>query len=163
MKRIEMMKCMGLIVVFALSVVINGCRSPEEVAMTETKRETLARHETKAKFLGVEERVCRGMTALCPDRCGHSGSLARFEVVEYIRFDSFSEFGKKQEQFSFLLKDNMGHVKMDDAIIKTVEQLSPGDLVLLSWNHDYVTRNGGTGPERPVNKLEKINSPAGKE
>ena len=28
--------------------------------------------------------------------------------------------------------------------------------MLLNWNHDYVTKDGASGPERPLTKLEKI-------
>jgi hypothetical protein len=28
--------------------------------------------------------------------------------------------------------------------------------VLLSWNHDYVTKQGTSSPERPIVKLEKV-------
>jgi hypothetical protein len=133
--------------------VLSGCASRTATSTAAEKREILAVHETRAEFLGVEEHVCRGLTALCPDRCGHSGSLARFRVVEYINFESFSEYGKKQERFQFLIKDNMGTVKVDIMLAEAIERLSPGDIVLLSWNHDYVTKEGSSYPERPVTKL----------
>ena len=131
-----------------------GCITDPSVNETSTeKREILAIHETRSEFLGVEEHVCRGLTAQCPDECGHSGSLARFRVVEYINFESFSEYGKKQERFQFLIKDNMGLYKVDRMLAEAVERLSPGDIVLLSWNHDYVTVEGSSYPERPVTRL----------
>jgi hypothetical protein len=34
--------------------------------------------------------------------------------------------------------------------------LKPGDYVLLDWQHDYVTIDGSSGPERVLNKLQKI-------
>ena len=86
------MKSIGMFRVCFLCVVVMGCqRNPEEVGVKETKRETLGRHETVAGFQGVSEHTCRGMTALCPDRCGHSGRMATFKIIEYIQFDKLSE------------------------------------------------------------------------
>ena len=140
---------------FLLSgLVLAGCSTDRSMKNTVVeKRETLAVHETRSEFLGLEEHVCRGLTALCPDRCGHSGSLARFRVVEYIKFESFSEYGKKQELFSVLVRDNQGRLKVDQMLADSISRFSPGDIVLLSWNHDYVTKNGSSVPERPVTKL----------
>ena len=132
-----------------------GCASRNPTDSVVEKRETLAVHETRAEFLGVENHVCRGLTALCPDRCGHSGKLATFRIVEYIRFESFSEYGKKQEQFQLLIRDNMGNLKVDKTLAEAIDRFSPGDIVLLSWNHDYVTKNGSSGPERPVTRIGK--------
>ena len=96
---------------------LSGCAGPAATDTVAEERETLAVHETRAEFLGVEDHVCRGLTALCPDRCGHSGSLARFRVIEYINFESFSEYGKKQERFQFLIKDNMPTPKSELNVI----------------------------------------------
>ena len=136
-------------------VMMAGCATHSAEKVVETERETLASHETRAEFLGIEDHVCRGLTALCPDQCGHSGSLARFKVVEYIKFESFSKYGKRQERFDLLVKDNLGNLKVDQMLADSIDRFSPGDIVLLSWNHDYVTKNGSSGPERPVTKLGK--------
>ena len=157
------MKWKAIVSVGAMAV-LTGCHAtPEEVGVKATKRETLGRHETVAEFQGVSEHTCRGMTALCPDRCGHSGRMATFEIIEYIQFDKLSEYGKKQETFSFLLEDNLKNMKVDQTIYDAVVQLVDGDRVFLSWNHDYVTKNGASGPERPIIKLEKMNDQPGKE
>jgi len=37
-----------------------------------------------------------------------------------------------------------------------LDALQAGDYVLLSWNHDYVTRGGCSSPERPITELTKI-------
>ena len=152
-----MIKSVSMLLVCFLS--ITGCRTvPEATVAEESSRETLGRHETIAEFEGISEYTCRGRTALCPDRCGHSGSVAVFKIIEYIHFDKRSEYGDKQVQFSFLLEDNRGDMKIDPSVYETVFQLEAGDQVLLSWNHDYVTRAGGTGPERPITKLERVSN-----
>ena len=113
-------------------VMMAGCATHSSEKVVETKRETLARHETRAEFLGIEDHVCRGLTALCPDQCGHSGSLARFKIVEYIHFESFSEYGKEQDHFDLLVKDNLGHLKVDQILADTIDRFSPGDIEVFS-------------------------------
>ena len=37
-----------------------------------------------------------------------------------------------------------------------LDSLVADDLVLLSWNHDYVNRHECYSPERPITELKKI-------
>jgi hypothetical protein len=121
------------------------------------KVETLARHETVAKFRGTNYHRCLGLTTLCPDRCGESGTLATFRIVNYLNYEKLGEYGDpKCDEFAFLVENNMKHPKVPDDIRAAINTLKPGDLVLLSWKHDYVTSQGGSAPERPITKLEKI-------
>ena len=123
----------------------------------ETKRVTLARHETIAEFEGCRDHRCMGMTSLCPDKCGASGSMAGFKIVKYVKYEKLGEYGDpKGERYDFLVEDNMKNPKVPAAIRDAVNALKKGDRVLLSWNHDYVTVNGSSGPERPITKLEKL-------
>ena len=34
--------------------------------------------------------------------------------------------------------------------------LKPGDMVHLKWNHDYVTKDGTSSPERPIVALKPM-------
>lgn len=121
------------------------------------KVETLARHETVAEFRGTNYHRCLGLTTLCPDRCGESGTLATFRIVNYLNYEKLGEYGDpKCDEFAFLVENNMKHPKVPDDIRAAINTLKPGDLVLLSWKHDYVTSQGGSAPERPITKLEKI-------
>lgn len=139
----------------ALVFVLAACVKGGEVA--ETKTVTLARHETVAEFRGTNDHRCMELTSLCPDKCGHSGPLATFRIVNYVTYDKLGEYGDpKCDEFAFLVEDNMKHPKVPAAICTAVNALKQGDMVLLSWNHDYVTINGSSGPERPVTRLEKI-------
>jgi hypothetical protein len=98
-----------------------------------------------------------GLTSLCPDKCGQSGTLATFRIVNYVAYDRLGEYGDpKCEEFAFLVEDNMKNPKVPVAIRDAVDSLKQGDIVLLSWNHDYVTVDGTSGPERPLAKLEKM-------
>lgn len=121
------------------------------------KVDTLARHETVAEFRGTNYHRCMGRTSLCPDKCGQSGTLATFRIVNYLTYEKLGEYGDpKCDEFAFLVEDNMKQPKVPAAIRNKVNVLKQGDMVLLSWNHDYVTSNGNSRPERPVTILEKI-------
>jgi hypothetical protein len=100
-----------------------------------------------------------GLTSLCPDRCGHSGKLASFGILKYEQYEKPGEYGDpKQEEFQFLIEDNMGNRKVPDEIRTATLSLKEGEKVRLKWNHDYVTKNGASFPERTVVVLEKINT-----
>ncbi len=137
--------------VFALSACVNG----GDIA--ERKTETLARYENVAEFRGANYHRCMGLTSNCPDKCGESGALATFRIVNYVAYEKLGEYGDpKCEEFAFLVEDNMKHPKVPADIHAAVNSLKKGDIVLLSWKHDYVTSNGGSAPERPLTKLEKM-------
>lgn len=127
------------------------------------KRELLAQHRTVARFVNVEDHVCRGLTGLCPDRCGNSGPVAEFAILSYTEYRKPGKYGDdKAKSFRLQLADNLKNPKVPAEIAEIVASLKPGDHVRLEWNHDYVTRtlpNGiqSSAPERPVVKLEKIN------
>lgn len=126
-------------------------------ATTSETTKTLARHETIAEFMGIFEHQCRGRTSLCPDKCGHSGNVAQFDIIGYLHYEKFGQYGDPQTgRFTVMIENNMKQRKVSPAIGDTVASLTPGDAVFLSWRHDYVTRDGASGPERPITKLEKM-------
>ncbi len=126
------------------------------------KRELLSEHKTVARLVSVQDRTCRGRTALCPDRCGHSGSFANFEIVAYLDYQKPGQYGDpKAANFMFQIEDNHKKPRIAAELAKKIADLKPGDYVLLDWRHDYVTKTepgGGStsSPERPVTKLERI-------
>ncbi len=121
------------------------------------KRELLAEHKTIAIFQGSEYQLCRGLTALCPKECDGSGEFANFKIVRYLSYKKTGQYGDpKQESFSVRISDYYRKPVGDAAVQKTVAGLTKGDYVLLDWNHDYVTIDGSSSPERPLTKLEKI-------
>jgi hypothetical protein len=121
------------------------------------KRQLLAVHETLAVLDGVEYRLCRGLTTLCPDKCGHSGEFASFTIKKYLKYRKLGEYGDpEQETFLVQVSDYDRKPKGEPKILATVKGLAKGDFVLLSWHHDYVTNEKGAYPERPIVKLEKI-------
>ena len=121
------------------------------------KRELLANHETLAVFDGVDYRLCRGLTALCPKDCGDSGEFANFAVKKYLKYEKLGQYGDPEQQtFLVQVSDYYKKPKGNAEILKTVKALTKGDYVLLSWHHDYVTKAGTSSPERPIVKLEAI-------
>ena len=123
----------------------------------ESKREMLAKHQTVAQFQGVEYQQCRGLTSLCPDQCGGSGDFASFRILKYLAYEKPGQYGDpKQPQYRFQVQDFMKNLKVPAAIRDIVAALKKGDFVLLDWQHDYVTKDGSSSPERPIKKLEKI-------
>ena len=122
-----------------------------------SKRELLSSLDTVARFKGLTDHKCLGRTSLCPDRCGDSGKLATFEILRYLKYDKPGQYGDpKQDQFMVLIEDNMEHVKVPKDIHAAVIALKPGDLVHLCWNHDYVTKNHASFPERPIKDLTPL-------
>lgn len=129
---------------------------PKADAKPEAQRKLLSSHDTEARFVGLADYKCMGRTALCPDRCGHSGKMATFEIVKYIQYRKPGEYGDpKQERFQVLIEDNMKNVKVPASIRDAVLAMKPGTPVHLKWNHDYVTREGANFPERVITLLEK--------
>ena len=53
-------------------------------------RELLSVHKTVATFDGLTEQQCLFRTALCPEECGHGGTIATFSIkkvkIEFIWF-----------------------------------------------------------------------------
>jgi hypothetical protein len=121
------------------------------------KRERLSTHDTEARFLGIENHRCLGMTALCPDRCGHSGKLARFKIIKYHDYKKPGEYGDpKQEEFIILIEDNLENPKVPADTMNSIKALKPGAKVRLKWNHDYVTKDGSSAPERTITGIESL-------
>jgi len=152
---------MRWIVAVSIAMVLSSAVAADD-GSKETARKTLADHQTVAKLTGVAFEKCRGRTADCPDKCGHSGDFATFEIVAYLSYKKPGQYGDdKQKTFSFQIEDNQKNLKVDKALAEAVRGLKAGDYVLLDWHHDYVTKTwpeGGqaNGPERPVMKVEKI-------
>ena len=134
----------------------------QPAAKAKEKRELLAEQDTVAKFTGIAYQQCRGMTAQCPDNCGQSGDFASFDIVSYLAYRKPGQYGDpKTATYTFQVEDNRKNLKVPKELAAGVRGLKPGDYVLLSWRHDYVTRfeDGGgsaSSPERPVTKLQKI-------
>ena len=117
-------------------------------------RELLSRHETLAEYAGTEEGK-ESMLRVFPPRPNKVYAL--FKIVEYLEYEKTGEYGDpRQDAFRLAYDDS----NMNAAL--ALSSLEEGQRVLLSWNHDYVTRSESVDgretaahyPERVVTKLE---------
>ncbi|MCX6998510.1 MAG: hypothetical protein NTV49_15860 [Kiritimatiellaeota bacterium] len=123
------------------------------------QRELLARHETVAVFSGAPFRKCLGLTTLCPDKCDGSGEFATFEIRGYLAYEKPGQYGDpKQGQFMVRVSDFNKQPVGDPQWRAVIQTIKPGDWVALTWNHDYVTRDGSKSPERPLVNLKKLSA-----
>lgn len=122
-----------------------------------TTRDLLSLHETVAKFDGLETQQCFFMTSLCPNECGHGGVNAVFSIKKYLRYEKPGQYGdKKSDKYYVRISHEVETTGLTPERKQVLDSLKAGDFVLLSWNHDYVHKEGCSYPERPVTKLEKI-------
>jgi hypothetical protein len=123
----------------------------------EDKREMLSKHQTVAQFTGISYHQCRGLTSLCPDKCGESGDLASFHILKYLAYEKPGQYGDEQQKdYQFLVQDNMKKRKVSPELKAKIDGLQPNAYVLLDWQHDYVTKGGSKFPERIVIQLKPI-------
>ncbi len=124
----------------------------------EPKRTLLSKHQTIAVLKEVKEHKCLGRTSLCPDKCGHSGKVAVFEIKEYLGYKKLDRWGSdKQKQFFVQLSGfrQGSDRKPDKKTIDAINKLKVGDTVLLSWDHNRVETSSMSRGERKITKLEK--------
>jgi len=127
----------------------------------EKQRDLLSLHKTVAEFEGLKELQCRHMTMLCPDQCGHGGTVATFKIKSYVQYEKPGEYGdEKATKFHVKLSDSVASTGLTPEVRATLDALTPGDEVALEWNHDYVTveYEGGcssSSPQRPITHLAK--------
>ncbi|NP_001267848.1 flp protein [Hydra vulgaris] len=122
-----------------------------------TTRDLLSLHETVSRFEGIVEQPCFFLTSLCPDNCGHGGSTAVFAIQEYLNYEKPGEYGDpKSEKYHVRLKDSKEATGLTKERLDLLKSLVIGDIVLLSWNHDYVHKEGCSYPERPITKLVRF-------
>ena len=134
-------------------------RKAIEKKLNLPQRELLSSHSTVAKFVELKDQRCMGRTSLCPDRCGHSGKIAVFEITEYLAYQKLGQYGDpRQEKFQILIEDNQGNAKIDAGYIRIIESFKPGAMVKLSWNHDYVTKDNAGYPDRIITHLQPLTS-----
>lgn len=120
-------------------------------------RKLLSQHVTIATYSGLNFRACRHLTAQCPNQCGHAGQVATFNIIKYIDYKKPGKYGDpKAKAFHTMIEDQLGNAKIPAEILKIIKGLKKGDTVHLSWNHDYVTRNRSSFPERTITKLSKV-------
>lgn len=133
--------------------------APPKPVVPPEQRDLLALHVTVARYDGTAYHRCMGKTTLCPDKCGSSGDFATFTVLRYLDYEKLGEYGDpKTDTFTVQVNDNLGNILVPTDIQAHMKTLKPGDVVLLAWRHDYVTKNGTSSPERPIILLNPVNT-----
>mgnify|MGYP004701973303 CR=1 FL=1 len=121
------------------------------------KVDILAINETISTFEGIEFIPCMFLTALCPDRCGHAKNVAKFKVVEYIKYEKPGKYGDdKSEYFMVDINPNAEEDKQPQEFLNVIKTLKVGDKVKLNWNHLYINTEHACYPERTITLLEPI-------
>lgn len=129
------------------------------LASAGEKREVLAQNETVAEFQGLAYHRCMGMTSLCPDGCGSSGNVAKFRIIKYLVYKKLGQYGDPQgPEYVTQVDDNLGKLKLPVHQVEIIRGLKKGDFVRLNWQHEYVTKDGSSSPERPLTMIEKISA-----
>lgn len=156
-----MKKIKSLLVIIGV-VTFAACSPNEKQFCPGSSKETrtlLAMHETKAILIEIKDHKCMGRTSACPEKCGHSGKVATFQIKEYINYEKKDKWGsQKQNIFHIQLTGcrKTSSFKQNSSIIAKVNSLDIGDEVLLSWNHNRVKSNTKSHGEREVIKLQKL-------
>ena len=77
--------------------------------------------------------------------------------TQYLHYEKPGKYGDKEsKKYHVRPKEDLEQSGMTEEIKSAFDALQAGDNVLLSWNHDYVTRGGCSSPERPITELKKI-------
>lgn len=119
-------------------------------------RDVLSSHETRATYTGVEAGM-EPMLRIFPPQPAKQWAV--FAITEYISYSKPGQYGDEQtERFAFVAEEQ------SEAVSAALAALTPGQNVLLSWDHEYVTRaetidgheTSSSYPERIVTKLEPV-------
>ena len=150
MRKLTLLTCVLVLSLASMALVAKAKRAA-------VKTELLSSHETEAVFVGIDYRVCRGLTGRCPERCGSSGEYARFTIEKYLKYEKPGKYGDAKAKDRLIHISDFHKKPTGDPKLNTIiKGLTKGDRVLLSWNHNYVTEGGSSAPQRPITKLEKI-------
>lgn len=140
----------------AISALLAGCATVSYTHVDTLPGETLAVHQTLARYEGITDVPCRHMTADCPDACEHGGQYAHFSIVEYTGYQQLNEYGDpKQGEFivRFAMKDGSPDPEMAVPLQKLIRELDKGQVVALDWSHVLVKDETGSYPKRVIVRL----------
>lgn len=103
------------------------------------KKPFTSTHIFVAQFEGINYRICNGMTTLCPDKCGNSGEIATFRVIDYKYFMVNGEGGtQKLENYQVFISDYHRN-DLDMPFVSKIRNLNEGDFVTIHLEYVYDT------------------------
>ena len=120
-------------------------------------RESIFKYVTDATFVGVTTFPCR-LRHVHQDGCGTQKSYT-FQLVKVeVETNPDSRNARFCTPVSKGATEHISTDQLDEHLVGIANSLLPGDSVRLEWNHDYITHNRSSGPERPVMALYKISN-----
>lgn len=132
---------------------MTSCNSPKtnsETQITTTVADTVSTqkgskkpftssHIFTAKYEGTSFHKCLGRTIDCPEKCGESGNLATFNVIDYEVFDVNGQGGtEKLSKFELLISDYNKN-DLDKPYVSEIKNLKKGDDVIIHVEYVYDT------------------------
>jgi hypothetical protein len=147
------MKAFLLMAVAAMCCV--GCSSMNYVR-EKVPGDVLSIHKTEATFEGTKKQPCHFMTALCPDRCNHGGTIAVFKIDKNVDYKRIGQYGDEQQTtFMVPIADGQGNptTEATEGLVDVIKTLEPGTKVELDWTHTYVDDGFVVEPRRLVTRL----------
>ena len=139
----------------AIGISTNALAQDVPAQASSASAEELSTHKTEAVFEGIQQTKCMGRTALCPDRCGHAKEVAVFKILKYLDYQKPGEYGdEKQKKYFMDLKAEKFDGYDQTEWIKIANELKPGQVVDLNWEHLYMKKGGNQFPIRVVSELK---------
>ncbi len=145
----------NLVAIGIIAVLATSCSSPKtknESAETQSVKDIVSIKDDKAekkpftsthiftaKYDGTDFHKCKGMTSLCPDKCGESGNVANFKVVEYKDFVVNGQGGSEKLDSYQVLASDFNKKDLDKPYVATIKNLKKGDEVTIDVEFVYDT------------------------
>jgi len=120
----------------------------------------LASNKLVATFEGISDLPCRFRTSQCPIRCGHAKKLAKFKVLENLKYVKDGLYGDAKAMPGSIVYVNVTRdiEGQDLNVAKRISKMNPGAKVQLSIKHYYVNKSGSRYPIRPTTSLKLLPS-----
>lgn len=116
--------------------------------------EMLSTHDVNAIYTGIETIPCRFRTALCPNRCGHGGEMANFEVTRYRMLRTSTQISDTQRKTIMV---SVG--EMAPELKELIKRLPAGTPVRVVYQGIYVrTKEGSRYPAWAIVRLEQLDT-----
>lgn len=110
-----------------------------EITSTITPKPFTSTHVFTAKYEGISFHKCMGLTLDCPEKCGSSGNMASFQVIDYKDFVVNGQGGtEKLTSYSVLISDYYKN-DLDKPYVSVIKSLKEGDEVTIHVEYVYDT------------------------
>lgn len=141
--------------ILSLNLLVACCVSSIAAPLPE-KAELLASNTVSAQYLGTRFIPCHFRTALCPDRCNHSKTVAVFEVLANEAYSKPGKYGdaKADVGSQIMIEMNADVPGQESEVNGKIADLKPGDKVRMTQMHYYAEVGNCHMPIRPVTEFK---------